>query len=83
MMDLKEMIDLIAIRGYIMNTINNNPSIDRPTLSELNGMLLLTDRKILDILKGKEFKNYIGYQGVREVIEEAAKISNIKSGLKR
>lgn len=82
-MDLKEVIDLIAIRGYIINSINNNPSIDRPTLSELNGMLLLTDRKILGILKDKEFKDYIGYQGVREVIEEAAKISNIKSGLKR
>ena len=82
-MELQELIDLISVRNYIANTINNNPSIDRPTLSELNGMLILSDRKILEILKGKEFKDYIGYQGVREAIEEVAKLNNIKSGLKR
>jgi hypothetical protein len=82
-MEFKELIDLISIRNYVAGTINNNPSIDRPTLSELNGMLILTDRKIIEVLKGKEFKDYIGYQGVREAIEEVAKLNNIKSGLKR
>lgn len=82
-MDFQELNDLISVRNYVASTINNNPIIDRPTLSELNGMLLLMDRKILAVLKGKEFKDYIGYQGVREVIEDAARLNNIKSGLKK
>jgi len=82
-MDFQELTDLISVRNYVANTINNNPSIDRPTLSELNGMLLLVDRKIITVLKDKEFKEYIGYQGVKEIIKEVVQLNNIKSGLKK
>jgi hypothetical protein len=81
-MELKELTDLINVRNYVVNA-TGNPAIDRQTVNELNGILLLIDKKIITILKSIEFKEYIGYADVRKAIEEAAKITNIKSGIKR
>lgn len=81
-MDLKEIVDLIAIRDYVVNS-SSNPTVDRATVRELNGILLLLDKKIIEILKEQPFKEYIGYADVKSVIETAAKLTNIKSGLKK
>jgi len=81
-MDLKELTDLIAVRQYVINT-TGNMSIDRATVNELNGILILLDKKIISILKDTEFKNYIGYQNVKQAIQDVARITNIKSGLKK
>jgi len=81
-MELKELVDLITIRAYVVNS-SSNPTVDRGTVKELNGILLLLDKKIIDILKDVEFKEYIGYSDVRSVIETAARLTNIKSGLKK
>lgn len=81
-MELKELTELIAVRQYVVNS-TANPTIDRETVSYMNGLLILIDRKIVSLLKGDDFKKYIDYQNVRQAIEEVAKITNIKSGLKR
>jgi hypothetical protein len=81
-MDLKEITDLIAIRQYVVNS-TGNPAINRETVSYMNGVLILVDKKIVDLLKGQEFKEYIDYQNVRQAIEDVVKITNIKSGLKK
>ena len=81
-MDLKEITDLIAIRQYVVNS-TGNPAINRETVSYMNGVLILDDKKIVDLLKGQEFKEYIDYQNVRQAIEDVVKITNIKSGLKK
>jgi hypothetical protein len=81
-MDLKEITDLIAIRQYVVNS-TGNPAINRETVSYMNGVLILIDKKIVDLLKGQEFKEYIDYQNVRQAIEDVVKITNIKSGLKK
>lgn len=81
-MELKELTDLISIRQYIVSSMGN-PVFDRQTVTEMNNILLLIDKKIVSILKGSEFKEYIGYADVRKAIEDAARITNIKSGLKR
>lgn len=81
-MDLTELNHLIVIRQYIVNA-TSNPAIDRATVTTMNGMLILIDKKILGLLQGDEFKEYIGYKDVRKAIEEVARITNIKSGLKR
>lgn len=81
-MELKEIIDLIAVRQYVVNS-TANPTINRETVSYMNGLLILIDRKIVNLLKSSEFKEYIDYQNVRQAIEEVAKITNIKSGLKK
>jgi len=81
-MDFTEINNLINIRNYIVTTINS-PNIDRPTVSELSGILLLADRRIVDILKGSEFKEYIGYKDVKKTIADVVRLNNIRSGIIR
>jgi hypothetical protein len=79
-MDLKELTDLIEIRQYVVNNVAL-PTIDRKTVNELNGILLLLDQKIIGILTGPDFKDYIGYQNVAAAKQAAAQITNIYSGI--
>lgn len=80
-MDNKEINELINIRQYMVSAINN-PAIDRQMVSTLQGMLILIDKKICNILIGDDFKEYIGFADVKKAISEVAQINNIKSGLK-
>lgn len=82
-MDLTEIVNLIHVRQYLANTMGN-PVLDRKTVSEMNNLLLLIDKKIVHILTydGK-FKEYVGYGELKQVIKDAATITNIKSGLKK
>ena len=75
-MELKELTDLIAIKEYVANSVGIM-AIDRKTVSILNGILLLLDKKIIDILTGDEFKEYIDYGNVQEAKIAAVKITNI------
>jgi hypothetical protein len=79
-MDLQELLDLIKIREYVRDNVSL-PTIDRKTVSELNGILLLMDQRIIGILTGTEFKDYIGYKNVDEAKRNAAHITNIYSGI--
>ncbi len=81
-LDRQEIIDLIAIRQYVVNS-TANPAIDRATVNYMNGLLLMLDKKIMGLLQSDEFKDYIDYKDVRKAIEEVASINNIKSGLQR
>lgn len=81
-MDLKELTDLIAIRQYVVNS-TANPAIDRATVNYMNDLLLLTDKKIIALLSTKDFKEYIEYQNALAARQEVARITNIKSGLKK
>lgn len=80
-MNLKELTDLISIRQYVSNSIGN-ASIDRATVHYMSNTLLLLDKKIIDLLKSSEFKEYINYNDVGSVVRQAAELSNIKSGIK-
>ncbi len=79
-MELEELIGLIKIRDYVINSIAL-PTIDRKTVNELNGILLLLDKKIIGLLTSDDFKSYIGYQDVQQAKEAAARITNIYSGI--
>lgn len=79
-MDLKELTDLIEIRQYVVNNVAL-PTIDRKTVNELNGILLLLDQKIIGILTGADFKDYIGFKDVEAAKKAAAQITNIYSGI--
>ena len=80
-MELVEITDLIEIRNYVVAAVNNY-SISRDKVSQLNEMLLLIDKRIVDKILSDDFKNLLGYQDVKAIVSEARKISNIKSGLK-
>lgn len=81
-MDLTELVDLITVRQYVVNSTANS-TLDRATVHVMNNTLLLLDRKIVSLLQGEEFREYINYSDARKVIEETANITNIKSGLQR
>lgn len=81
-MNLKELVDLIAIRQYVVNA-TANPTIDRATVNVVNGVLLLLDKKILGIIQGNAFKEYINYADVQQAKIDAANVTNIRSGLKK
>ncbi len=81
-MDLSELVNLITIRQYVVNSTGNS-TIDRATVNTMNGMLLMIDKKIISLLQTKEFKEYINYSDVRKAVEEAANATNIRSGLRR
>lgn len=81
-MDFQELLDLIAIRSYVVNAVAN-PIFERAIVRDLDGILILLDKRIASILTGKDFKEYIGYADVRKAIEEVARVTNIKSGLKK
>lgn len=81
-MELKELVDLITIRQYVANSTGNS-SIDRATVNTMNNMLILIDNKILALLKGDKFKDYINYADVKKAVEDVVRITNIKSGMKR
>ena len=79
-MDFQELTDLIAIRQYVVNA-TNLPAIDRKTVNELTGILLLLDEKIIGLLTGVDFKEYIGYADVQAAKLRAVAITNIYSGI--
>ena len=75
-MDLSELTSLIKIKEYVANSVGIS-AIDRKTVNELNGILLLLDKKIIEIITGDEFKEYVDYAHVQEAKVAAVKITNI------
>lgn len=79
-MDLTEVTSLIKIRDYVINA-RSLPTVDKRFLRELDGILLLLDKKIIDILTGPDFKDYIDYKSVQEAKEAAVRITSVHSGI--
>jgi hypothetical protein len=79
-MDLKEISSLIEIKHYVQETINNY-AIDKASITELQKMLVLIDKTIINKLLGSEFKEFINFADANKAIREAAENNNIKSGL--
>ena len=75
-MELKELTELINIKRYVADSVGIM-AIDRKTVNELNGLLLLIDKKIIGLLLADEFKEYIDYKNVQDAKIEAVKITNI------
>lgn len=81
-MDLTELNSLIGVRTYVINVINN-AAFDRSIVNDLNGMLILLDKKIVSILRGADFKQYVGFDDVKKAVQEVVDLNNIKSGFSR
>jgi hypothetical protein len=77
-MDLQELTNLIQIRQYVVNTVNNL-TIDRPTVTAMNNTLLLLDKKIIGLLTDKSFKDFIGYDKIEQVVKDVANANDIKA----
>lgn len=68
-MNFRELLDLIAIRNYVVNSVAN-PIFDRATVKELDGLLILLDKKISSILISDDFKEYIGFAGLKKTLQD-------------
>jgi len=77
---LSEITALTHIRKYLSDTMGN-PNWDRKIVNEMNHTLLLIDKKIVELIKSPEFKKYINYDNVKDVIKEVVKTNNIRSGI--
>lgn len=81
-MNLKELTDLITIRSYVVDT-SNNGSINRATVTYMNNLLLLLDKKIISLLSTDDFKEYVDFKDIQKAIIDVVNNNNIKSGLIR
>jgi len=79
-MDLLEINQLINIRQYVINS-TSNPQIDRTTVNYMNDLLLILDKKIIDLLKSDSFKEMINYQDIEFVKKNVVNLTKIKSSL--
>lgn len=80
-MDLQELLSLIKIKEYVSNAINTIVA-KRDVVNELVSMQLLLDKKILSIISSDEFKQYINFSDAKKVVQDAVKLTNLKSGMK-
>lgn len=78
---VEEISNLINIRAYMVSSINNYGLI-RSVVSDLNAMVILLDKLILEKLMSPDFKSYVNFADKDKAIAEVAKITNIKSGIK-
>lgn len=81
-MKLQELSDLVAIRSYVVSS-SGNGALDKKTVKYMNGILILIDKKIVSLLQGDEFKEYINYKDIESAIKEVVQNNNIQSGLQR
>ena len=73
--------DLIHIRNYVMQATNNY-NLPKTTAKELNRMMTVLDKKIVQEILSDEFKAIVGFEDVDAIMKEAAINNNIKSGMK-
>lgn len=78
--DFSELTNLIEVRKFVVNS-TGIATITRAQVNELNNLLLLLDEKVIGILTGNDFKEYIGYADVQEAKKRAREITSIYSGL--
>ena len=80
-MDISEISNLIAIRTYVVQSVNNY-SLQKSVVSEMSAMIILLDKLIIEKLMSQDFKKLINFADKDKAVAEVAKITNIKSGLK-
>lgn len=72
--DLKQLADLVTIRQYIVNAAEYH-TVEKSAAIEMTRILPLVDKKLVEIILSKNFKEFIGYV-------PKAPTKDIKSGLK-
>jgi hypothetical protein len=72
--------DLISIKNYIINIINNNFNISNESAKKLQNIILVLDNKIINLIQSNDFLNEIGYDEKKmpEIIAQARKFNTMK-----
>lgn len=77
-MDANDIANLIRIRDYAANSVNNL-YIDRKTATALNSMVTALDAKLAELIQSDEFKSYINFKAPAPAPTEKV----IKSALRK
>jgi hypothetical protein len=80
-MKTNEIVDLIQIRNYVANSINNH-SIKRESVNQLNTTLILLDKMLVSELTGDNFKQKINFENAESAVREVMQTTNIKYNMK-
>jgi hypothetical protein len=78
---LLDLTHFIQIRNYVVNAINNF-TLPKDSSNHLNKMLVMLDRRIVELLLSEDFKKLLGYEDLDKIMAEVIKNNNIKSGMK-
>lgn len=83
-MDLREINDLIAIKQYAV-IMMNSMTVERSMLKFLSSIVPTLDGKIVELLSGSEFQNYLNgvTQSPQSSTAEAPTTPVVKNGLVR
>ena len=81
-MELEELVNLIKVRDYVSNSINNY-SIEKSIVNELGLILALLDKKIVGMIRNSDFKDYIHFDDAKKTMEDIVKMNNLKSSLSK
>jgi hypothetical protein len=76
-MKLAEISQLIEVRNYTVNAVNNF-NLNRDEGRELQKMLILLDKLIVRELLSPEFKKFVEFSKADEVMAEVVNNNNIK-----
>lgn len=71
-MNIQSLADLIVIRNYVLLAIDNF-AIDKETSRYMGDLKVMLDKKVVDLLKSDDFKDYVGFDNLAEVKQEMAK----------
>ena len=80
-MELNTISQLINIRTYITTAVNNY-SLSKDVVRQFDHMLVVIDKRITEALLSDHFKETIGFSDAKTLVAEAARVNNIKSGLR-
>lgn len=79
-MNLNEITSLIEIRNYAFISVNSGSS-SKETVKYMNNIVMLIDKKLTELLNSEEFKKYVNYDNINNVIKEVRDNTNIKRGM--
>jgi hypothetical protein len=79
---MEELVSLVNIRNYAYSVINNS-NFDRGVVNDLTAFLILLDKKIIDLMRSPEFKDYVGFSDAKKTIHEMVQQTSVKSGLQK
>jgi DNA polymerase III alpha subunit (gram-positive type) len=80
---LEEVASMIEIKNYVSGLINGNFTLDKAKMKELQGINLLLNIKIVDMILSPEFKSFVNFKDAEKVNKAAAWNNNVKASLYR
>lgn len=80
MKSLQEIVDLITIRNYAANSVNNH-SLKRDVTNQLNTTVILLDKILVEQLVSEEFKSLVHFENASEIIKDVVKHTSLKGNM--